>query len=403
MKVLMVSTSFPASADDGTSLFLLHRARDIQRLGCNIRVLAPAGPGKPPGETEVGGISLKRFSFPGWRTSRLVYGAGMAENLKRNDARRAVGSFVAGMLRAMRTEMRSADIIDAQWLGTGAAAMAASAIDGGKKSGRAGGGRIPLVVTAHRLSDGRIWRYTNRFVMAGADCTVFCSRFLEERAHAQFKVRRSEVVYPAFRTAASSEDEDMSLPPGIIRDAPILLAIGRMVEKKGFTYLVKAASRVLRSHRCTFLLGGDGPEKGKIQSMVSDLGIGDHFKILGRISPRRIWSLYRSVDIFVMPSIQDRFGEIETFGAVLAEAMSAELPVVGFSSGSIPELIENGVNGYLVPEKDEVALAESIRLLLDSPDLCDRCGSASREKAKTVLNPEIQAEKLTGIYRELIR
>lgn len=400
MKVLVVSTSFPSSAHDSTSLFLLHRARDLQRLGVDIRVLAPAGPGKPPGETEVRGIGLKRFYFPGWKTSRLVYGAGMAENLKRMDTRRGFFGFVSSMLRAVRRETESTDIIDAQWLGTGAAVITAAA-GGWGRGARTNRRRVPIVTTAHRFSEGKAWFFPNRFVLARADCTVFCSRFLLDRALSRFRVRRAEVVYPAFMAAPADDDEEISMPPGVTRDVPVILALGRMVEKKGFIHLVEAAARVLSKTRCFFLLGGDGPEKKKIVSLVSELGIGDRFKLLGRIPPRRVRSLYAAADIFVMPSVADPSGEIETFGAVLAEAMAADLPVIGFSSGSIPELIENGVNGRLVREKDEAGLAEAISGLLDNPELRKRYGSNSQRKAMTVLNPELQAKKLVGIYKSL--
>ena len=136
--------------------------------------------------------------------------------------------------------------------------------------------------------------------------------------------------------------------------------------------------------------------------MIESAGIGERFRLLGGIAPGKLADLYSSADIFVMPSIVDVKGEYETFGTALAEALSFSLPAIAFASGALPELIEPGVDGILVEERDYKSLAENIKILLRNPVQASKLGREGRIKIESRFDPSKQAEKLLAIYERVI-
>ena len=188
--------------------------------------------------------------------------------------------------------------------------------------------------------------------------------------------------------------EDVPLPQPSVRDsaAPVVAAVGRLVPEKGFDVFVHALARL---PAVTGVLIGDGPERGSLEALASELGVGDRLRILGwQQSPR---ALLADVDVVVAPS---RF---EGFGLSIVEAMLAERPVVGARAGAIPELVADGETGMLVPGDDPVALAAAIARLVDDPELRRRMGERGRAVALERYRPDAVARMFEALYDEVLR
>lgn len=159
-------------------------------------------------------------------------------------------------------------------------------------------------------------------------------------------------------------------PPGtgMRRPLPVLLSVGRMVEKKGFPTVVEALD-LLRRQGLTvrWTLVGRGKEETRIRRMARAYGLQDRVTLLGWQPPERLRELYRASDLLVQPSQTARNGDRDGLQNVLLEALACGLPVVTTTAGAAAEVIRSGREGILVPEKDPRALAEAIRRLLTNP------------------------------------
>lgn len=152
----------------------------------------------------------------------------------------------------------------------------------------------------------------------------------------------------------------------------VVTTVANLRRGKGHDVLLRAAVAVLRPHPdARFRLVGDGPLRATLEEDARTLGIRDRVDFLGHRDD--VPALLGSSDLFAFPSL------MEAFPNGVMEAMAAGLPIVATDVGGIPELIDHGRNGWLVPPGDSSALAEGIVRLLGRRDLAEACGRAARE------------------------
>jgi glycogen(starch) synthase len=159
-----------------------------------------------------------------------------------------------------------------------------------------------------------------------------------------------------------------------LRNRPRVVFVGRLVRAKGVGVLVEAASR-LRTPGAQIVLVGDGPERARLERQAERLGLGDRVHVTGFLEHARIPDLLATADLLVLPSLY------EELGTVLVEAMHAGVPAVASRTGGIPEVIEQGVTGLLVPAGDAGALARAIDTVLSDPRLAASMRASARERA----------------------
>ena len=164
------------------------------------------------------------------------------------------------------------------------------------------------------------------------------------------------------------------------QDPPLLLAVGRLVEKKGFEYLIRAC-RQLRDQGRDFVcrIVGPGPDRHKLEALIAELSMQDVVKLCGGVPHEEVIRWYDRATIFVLPCIRGTDGSLDGIPNVLLEAMAMELPVVSTTVSAIPELVQDQVDGILVPPRDEEALASALARLLDEPRLRTRLGKMGRQ------------------------
>ena len=164
-------------------------------------------------------------------------------------------------------------------------------------------------------------------------------------------------------------------------EAPLLLAVGRLVEKKGFDRLVDACARLRRqglSFRCV-IVGEDGSAGPALREQISDLGLAACVELHPAVTQDRLREIYRGASAFALPCRVMEDGDRDGFPNVLAEAMAMGVPVVSTPISGIPEMIDDGVHGLLV-DGSPASLAAAIELLLTEPKLHARLAAAARER-----------------------
>jgi colanic acid/amylovoran biosynthesis glycosyltransferase len=161
-----------------------------------------------------------------------------------------------------------------------------------------------------------------------------------------------------------------------------LLSIGRLIEKKGFAFLVEACN-LLHSSGIDFVceIVGEGPERGRLEELIKAYQLSDKIRLTGSMPQTDIVNLLARSSIFVFPAIHDSSSDSDNLPTVLIEALASNLPVIATGIAGIPEIVQHNENGILVDEKDAAQLANAIRVLACNQGLLKQFGSISREIA----------------------
>jgi colanic acid/amylovoran biosynthesis glycosyltransferase len=160
-----------------------------------------------------------------------------------------------------------------------------------------------------------------------------------------------------------------------------ILCVARFEEVKGHTYLVEAC-RLLRERGIAFQCGliGDGPWLSKVAAQIELAGLNNSIQLLGARPYPEVIQAFTQADVVVLPTAPTASGKREGIPNVLKEAMACGLPVVASAVGGIPELVDDGISGILLPPKNAAALADALQRLNEYPALRHRLGRGGREK-----------------------
>jgi glycosyltransferase involved in cell wall biosynthesis len=182
----------------------------------------------------------------------------------------------------------------------------------------------------------------------------------------------------------------------LITNQITLLHVGRLGYEKRVDDVVRAFSYLASDHpHVRLLIVGDGPESNALKTLADTLGVADQVQFKGFITHDRLPEIYRQADLFVTASM------IETQGLVVLEAMASGLPIVGVAAMALPDLIQHGINGYLVKPGNEKALASGMTQLIQSAELRLAMGRESRRLALQHSLPEV-AQEYEGQYQQII-
>ncbi len=159
------------------------------------------------------------------------------------------------------------------------------------------------------------------------------------------------------------------LPP-LQHEKFTFLAVGRLVEKKGFGYLV-AACAILRERGFDFTceIIGKGPLEEVLKGQIQALHLESLLRLRGYVAPNEMPAVYRKGDVLVAPCVIAENGDVDGLPNVCLEAMNYGLPVISTTISGIPEGVEEGVNGWLTPPNDAPALADAMQKAMQSPHL----------------------------------
>jgi glycosyltransferase involved in cell wall biosynthesis len=178
---------------------------------------------------------------------------------------------------------------------------------------------------------------------------------------------------------------------GIPPHAPIVASLARLSPEKRLIDLVEAMEQV-EAH---LLLVGDGPERGALESRARAPELAGRIHFAGtRLDPRPCLA---AATLFCLPS------QVESQPLAVCEAMAAGLPVIATRVGGLPEVVEDGVTGLLVPPRDPVRLASTLRWALQDEAWRERAGEAGRQRARRFYTIEARARRLESLFIEAVR
>ncbi|MDA1194547.1 MAG: glycosyltransferase [Planctomycetota bacterium] len=182
-----------------------------------------------------------------------------------------------------------------------------------------------------------------------------------------------------------------------------VLAVGRMVEKKGFSFALRALAAVRqRGYQIRAQFAGDGPLFELLKQEADGLGLGEVVSFLGPVSHERVRALTDEAHVMLVPSVTARDGDEEGLPAVLLEALAAGVPVIATRHAGIPEVIQDRDTGLLVAERDTEALAAALECLVLDRELYDALSCRGRAIVESDYDETHQTARLSAFLEDLV-
>ena len=269
----------------------------------------------------------------------------------------------------------------------------------------------PILVTAHAadvFTQNPLFNLLNRWVINNADSITTTSLATRQALfkNSPKKTKATNISMGVdtnkFKKLSSSLANLKKNKFGS-NNQKLILYVGRLAEKKGLIYLIKAMPTILKKRKRVHLaIIGSGFLRSHLEKEVKRLNLEQSITFLGRISNEQLPFYYNLADIFVVPSIKSREGDQEGLPVVLMEAMACQLPVVSTKTGGISDLVKNGETGFLVKQKSSLEIAKAVNFLLDNKKLRQKFGTQARKTIQENYSWPIVAAKFTVLYRDLI-
>ncbi len=398
MKILMVTSSFPLFEGDGTAPFIEEIARGVCARGHQVDLVLPAHP-RLKRNDEAG---LRFFPFDYAPASGLnVWGYAQSMNADRGFKWKTllVAPFAAlATQRAVRRRLgRDAyDIVHAHWVVPGGVLANGPARSAGK----------PFVISLHGSDVFAAERSSfvgsaARAAFHASGSVTACSSDLRDRAIAlgsRAEITRT-VPYGVDRhffspkPATTEQREAMRERLGASPTQTLVVAVGRLVEKKGFAHLIDALGDASNLH---LAIVGDGDLRSDLLARAQTARVS--VTLAGRFSRLETAEALTAADIVAVPSVVDSKGNVDGLPNALLEAMAAGRPIVASRVAGIPDVVTDGIEGLLVPPKDAPALRSALLRLAKDTSLREALGSNARLRVERDLTWERVASTLEECY-----
>jgi len=378
--VVMVTTSYPRFPGDTVGTFMEPIAKGIAARGHEVHMVAPWHP-LITRAAEEGGVHFHFFRYAPVRSLNVFgYAAALEADVRLRRAAWLVAplAVAAGWRLARRVAQRSgATVMHGHWV-----------VPGGVIADLAAGGR-PLVVSLHGSDVYVAERHglaaaAARRVFRRAAWVTACSADLGDRAVALgARPDRTSVVPYGVDTTRFKPDEAARAGErarlGVDERTALVFAVGRLVRKKGFEYLLEATARLAeRRPAVTLALAGGGDLDEELRRRAATLGIAGRVRFLGTVAQDRVPALLAAADVAAVPSVRDDQGNVDGLPNVVMEALASGTPLVATPAGGIAQVVEDGETALVVPERDAAALAGAIEALLGDPDRRAAMGRRAR-------------------------
>jgi glycosyltransferase involved in cell wall biosynthesis len=396
-RVLYITSTYSRDEKDNQNPWMIDTIRHLAAKGYAIEVLAPAYKGLR--SHTVGGVKVHRFRYFFRERETLTHDEGAPNKIRGSVLVKLLffPYLFFGMLAAMRVARRGRyDFIHCHWpfphgLMGWAACLAAprrplAALQPGAPRQAAVSGKPKLILHFHGACLLLAAKFKPiapllRFCLRRAQGVVSNSGFTAGLVSRLLPVEQSVI---GFGSPLSGDPLPPAQDSGGSDAGPtrtkIILTVGRVVERKGIAYLLRALPAIMAAIDAKVVIVGKGDPKveADLHAVAEELKLGDRVVFAGKVPEAELIQWYRNCDVFCLPAIVDSQGETEGLGVVLLEALNYARPVVASDVGGIPDIIKHGRTGLLCPEKDPAALAAAIVKVLADPGWGETLGNQGR-------------------------
>jgi len=393
MRILHVVTAFPRSTGDVITPWLVELLKRLRASGHDVAVFTSAYRGL--GDQDLDGIPVYRFRYFLRPWENLTHEETAPDRMRRSLLYRLLPlCFVAaGMFAIWRHCRRHAyDVIHVHWpLPLALFGWAAQRARPSRLVTTFYGVELRWVKTAMPYL-----KWFLRWAARRSDRVAAISSYTADEVRALADVPIDVIPYTTSLPEAAAHR--IAKSPGATFT---VLFVGRLVERKGVVVLVEAIDRLARERDVRLVIVGDGPERGRLEQRVRELRLGQRVTLRGQVTAEVLQEAYATADAFVLPAIVDRRGDTEGLGVVLLEAMNHRVPVVASRIGGIPDIVEDGVSGLLLPPGDAEALARAIGRLAHDQALARRLGDAGHHRLRERFSWDAIVARWELVYRSI--
>ncbi len=254
---------------------------------------------------------------------------------------------------------------------------------------------IPYTFTTHSFD---IFRFPNPDIKKWAmraKKVISISEFNREYMHSHF-----DIPYKNMKVITCSNYLDKLTPVSDYKPNPFkIVTIARLTEKKGYPYLIEAC-KILKDKNIEFSceIQGSGPQKSELVKLINENKLKKYIKLGNEMKHEEVLDFIKSGSVFVLPCIRANHNDMDGIPVVLMESMAMEIPTISTNISGIPELIDDSVNGIMVPQKDAAALADAILKIKEDVEFAEKIRKKSREKVADKFDIEKNIKKLVEVF-----
>ncbi|MCD6288880.1 MAG: glycosyltransferase family 4 protein [Anaerolineae bacterium] len=387
LRVLFLTTNYARDEGDYHSPWLRQFIRRLAERGISVTVLAPAFRGL--GTHRVDGVLVHRFRYAPARWETLTQESGAPNKLRANPLYWLLVPpyMLGGLVSTIRlARARRFDVLHVHWpVPQALFAQAARRVRPARCVLTFYGADVSL---ARRLPFmGALVRRWVRDADAVTAISTYTARSVRGLTGVQPQVVPFGVELP--------RREGIPAP---LQGTHRVLAVGRLIERKGYPVLIRAIGHLRREvPDVRLVIVGEGQERRNLEALVRELKLEEWVRLAGRVSDEELDALYRWADVFVLPSLVDRSGDTEGLGVVLLEALSYGRPVIASAVGGITDIIQDGETGLLVPPGDPEALAQALARIFHDP----KAARSLAERGWAVNRRRFDWERIADTYAAL--
>ena len=365
-KLLVTASTFPRFMNDTEPRFIYDLSKEMLKY-YDVTVLVPDAPGTMKRENMEGLKVIRYPYFPIRKMETLCYPGAIVPRMKEKKVRVLLVPFLfIGLFIALCKEIKKYDMVHAHWI-----------IPQGIVQSFFG---KPFIITGlggdvTSLNKGPL-KYLKIKTLKKSKYATAVSKHLLDEMNKIYPMKYSEVISMGCNIDKFSKDYKVNNYFGQ-GENKVILFVGRLVEKKGACYLIEAMRKI---EGAKLIIVGDGPQRVQLQQQA--VGMEDKIVFLGAKDKNELIRIYASSDIFCLPSVKAVDGDQDGLPVAMVEAMASSLPVVSTNLGGIAEIVRDGINGYLVEEKNILQLTNRLKSLIESEDVYQKCALEARKTAE---------------------
>lgn len=385
IKLLVLTTTFPIRKDDSTPAFVYELSKRLVDEGFDTYVLAPHSQGAKKFEV-LDGMKIYRFPyfFP-LKYQKLVDGSGILPNLKKTNLAKIQLPFLflCQLYYSMKIIKReNIDVVHSHWIvSSGLVGAICKKVFGTKH-----------LLTEHAaglvaLNKFPFKRPLAGFILRNCDSISVVSSYVYDRLleFVPLKIlndtkRKLEIIPMRIDTKhfKVNKDKNELKAKYKIQSKNVLLFIGRLAEKKGVIYLIDALPQIIsKAPDAVLIICGNGPLKNDCEMLVKKIGMNSFVKFTGHISDKEEIDYLSMADLLIVPSIVTHDGDTEGLPVVILEGLSMGKPIIASDVGGIKDVIKNGINGFLIEEKNSNSIAVYVTKVLSSEELMSKLSKSA--------------------------